>query len=188
VPRTTTARCCNAMHRDFERSVKPHLEKMYRAARRILGSDDLAWDAVQDLLVRLWETGRIPPDREGRWLLRSVRNAGLDALRRDRRQRRREGLGTTDTPARERSAEMLEALGCRDDPSHRLRLDELRAKIRTAVERLPDEYRDVFELHRRGDRDYADIASELRLATGTVGSRIHRARAILRRELATEVG
>ena len=181
-PQIEKRACGNPLHAEFESAIQPHLTKLYRAARRILGSDDLAWDAVQDLLTKLWESGTLPPDESGRWLLRSVRNRSLDVLRQSKRRSRLEG---TDAET-EKEAEELETLGCRNDPTHRLRLAELREEIRAAVDRLPAEFRDVFELHHRTDRDYSEIGQELGLPAGTVGSRIHRAKALLREKLKPE--
>src|SRR5262249_23196258 len=51
--------------------VQARLPRLQRLARRILHSDDLADDAVQEALVSLWQEGRLPPNPEG-WLVRAV--------------------------------------------------------------------------------------------------------------------
>jgi len=164
--------CTNRLHESFDRVVSPHIVGLYRLARRVLGTDDLAWDAVQDVLVKLWESGMTPPDDRGYWLRRAVWNKSLDLLRRVRRQKDRA----------ESSDETIESIGCRYDPSHRLRLEEMRRKVSKAIAALPGDFRDALSMYALDELDYEEIARELRVPAGTVRSRIHRARTILRRE------
>ncbi|MHC5540577.1 hypothetical protein ACYOEI_20340, partial [Singulisphaera rosea] len=47
--------------------VQPLLRPMVAVARKILGSDDLAWDAVQEALLSLWLEAE-PPAKLRPWL------------------------------------------------------------------------------------------------------------------------
>ena len=47
---------------DFEATVTSHLKPMVSVARGILGSEDLAWDAVQEALLSFWREGELPPN------------------------------------------------------------------------------------------------------------------------------
>ncbi len=164
--------CPNGLHDSFERIVNPHIVDLYRLARKVLGTDDLAWDAVQDVLVKLWESETTPPDDRGFWLRRAVWNKSLDLMRQVRRQKDRV----------EGTEEGLESLRCRYDPSHRLRLEEMRRQVFDAIEALPGDFRDALSLYALSELDYDEIARELSVPSGTVRSRIHRARTLLRRE------
>jgi RNA polymerase sigma-70 factor (ECF subfamily) len=55
--------------------------------------------------------------------------------------------------------------------------------VRRELGRLPPALRETFELFSFQDRSYQQIARELNIAMGTVGTRISRARALLRRRL-----
>lgn len=167
-----TQGCRSRIHSEFEQVVRPHLVSLYRLAASILGPDE-GWDAVQEVLVQVWESGELPPDHVDRWLRRIVWNRSLDILRGTRARLQR-------VECRE---EELDRVGCDADPSHELHLADLRRSIQEAVDSLPANFRDVVELHAYGDLDYAQMAEELGLPVGTVRSRLHRARATLQRKL-----
>ena len=62
------------------------------------------------------------------------------------------------------------------------------ASVRTALERLPAEYREVLALRELEECSYKEIASIMNLKIGTVMSRLARARARLERELTLAAG
>jgi RNA polymerase sigma-70 factor (ECF subfamily) len=66
-------------------------------------------------------------------------------------------------------------------------LDITEAEVRAAAERLPVSFAAVFRLHDLGHVPYAEIARRLGLPTGTVGTRLRRARQRLREILIDEV-
>ncbi len=151
----------------FGDAVSPHLDRMFRAARRIVPSDDLAWDAVQTTLFRLWRSDAdVASGHSCGVLIHVVRLVSLEVIR---RERRREG--------HESRAALDEAIAA--DASTDLEAGELRAELERLIESLPDECREV-TLRRvgRGD-DYARLAEDLDIPLGTVRSRLHRARRLL---------
>lgn len=84
-------------------------------------------------------------------------------------------------PAREPSpapADLRSLLGCRED---------LSGPVLAAVERLPERYRQVLLLWAVGECEYREIARIAGCPVGTVMSRLHRARRLMRRYLATAV-
>jgi len=76
-----------------------------------------------------------------------------------------------------------EVAGTDPTPHEMLRLQELQARLETAVRRLPEEYRELILLRHRHSCSYDEIARITALPLGTVKNRIFRAREILRREL-----
>ena len=72
---------------DFRAAVFPHLRPMLSAARAILASEDLAWDAVQETLLRVWFHGELPPEPRG-VLVSLARRSSLHILRCRRRRDR----------------------------------------------------------------------------------------------------
>jgi len=159
----------------FAALVSPHLPALVRQARAIVGSDDLAWDAVQETLLRLWNRGFLPPDPRG-VLAHLVQRSALHLLRCQSRRRGHEGAGEAEESC------------CADDPLRAVEARELRLSLRTAIARLAAEFRVVFELYELEGRSYEQISDTLGIPVGTVRSRLNRARARLRLELAPVVG
>src|SRR5205823_12250943 len=73
----------------------------------------------------------------------------------------------------------------RSSPLAELERSEAVALVREAVRSLPLVYREVIVLCELQEMDYADAAAMLACPIGTVRSRLHRARALLTRKLAT---
>lgn len=156
----------------FDALVLPHLSCLHRAARRVLGSDDLAWDAVQETLFRFWQNGRIPAEPRAA-LLHVVHPTSLQILR-SRRRRSDHELGANPDPAR--------STDCRD-PSCIQEQAELTAELRRAIDGLPPACRETFRLRIDGELGYEEIAAQLDIPVGTVRSRLARARDLLEAEL-----
>jgi len=134
-------------------------------ARRILGDEDLAQDAVQEALLCLWQAAEVPEPLRG-WLVQTVVHRSLHARRsRDRRRRWESEAGRLlagDCPLCNPETELdvrrgLEALG-------------------RAMDALSEEQRAVFVLREIEGLDYREIAGRLALPLGTVRSRLNRAR------------
>ena len=145
-------------------AVRDHLDVMLAAARLLLRSDDLAWDAVQESLQALWKQGSIETPLRG-WLLRTVRHRAFQLLRSERRRRHHEA-----------ACACLLCLVAEDDTARQLEDSELLDLARRAVESLPTAYRTVIEMRDWRGMDYQSIATELGVPVGTVRSRLSRAR------------
>jgi RNA polymerase sigma-70 factor (ECF subfamily) len=144
---------------------------MYQVAYRLTGNPDDAADVVQEALLRVrkgLETYQ-PGSLEG-WLARIVTNVFLDEVRR-RRRRPTEALPVE--PDR-----VLPASPAADEASA-----ELSADIQAALTSLPDEFRVAVVLCDVADLPYEDIAVATGVPVGTVRSRIHRGRRLLRTTL-----
>ncbi len=149
-----------------------HSEHAQSIARRLLGCDHLAADAVQEALVALWRETSPPPDLRG-WLVRAV-------VFRARHLRR--------TLARRHKHEHGAAVHCElhagcDNPLHHAYAHELGHRLDGALAALPVEQRTAFQLYVDTGLDYRGIAARLSLPIGTVRSRLHRARQALQETL-----
>ncbi|MCO5166241.1 MAG: RNA polymerase sigma factor [Planctomycetes bacterium] len=148
----------------------PALDRTLAVAERILGSWDLAWDAVQEALVRLWQEPETPPDAEG-WLYQAVVHRALHARRtRQRRARYEEVAGAR-------------RAGVAEDPRLRLEVEDQARRVEVAIDQLPGEFREALRLRELEGLDYHAIARALDVPVGTVRSRIHRGRERLQAEL-----
>lgn len=152
----------------FSQSVQPWLCDMHAAARRIVRCHDLAWDAVQTALVRLWRRS----DQTGaprRLFVYSARRAGLEILRaRSRRSRHELRAATAGTHHRAPT-----------DPSEAIEQADAPERLRELLRPLPEECREAVVLRVERELSYSEIAGRLEIPVGTVRSRLHRARLAL---------
>lgn len=153
----------------FAGIVRPVVGQLVHVARRILGSDDLAWEAVQEALLSLWLQGSPPPNPRA-WLVRAVVHRSLHLGRSNRRRRQHEAR------ACHRRAEASD----QENPARLVLAEEARDALRAAVEELGDTHRLVLGLHLIEELDYESIARRLGIPIGTVRSRLSRAREALR--------
>ena len=143
-------------------------------AFRLTGNDDDAQDLVQEVLLRVQrglDTYR-PGSMEG-WLSRIATNAFLDEMRR-RRRRPLEALPAD--PDR-----VVRPAGGADEA---MAAETLPADVHAAVLGLPPEFRAAVVLCDVVGLSYHEICVTLDVPVGTVRSRIHRGRALLRKALA----
>jgi RNA polymerase sigma factor (sigma-70 family) len=155
----------------WEDVARTHGRFLYNVAYRLTGNDDDAFDLVQEALLRVrkgLETYQ-PGSMEG-WLSRIVTNVFLDEVRRKRR-RPVEVLP-------EDTERLLPSAPGADEPTDRLS-DEVQAALR----RLPEEFRTAVVLCDVVGLSYEEIAEAISVPVGTVRSRIHRGRRLLRTAL-----
>ncbi len=143
-------------------------------AIQILGNPDDAADAVQDALATVLGKSGTYDQVKGPlkpWFLRVVRNRCLDQLRR----RRPAGL----------PVEELADTG--DTPEQALQVVQRDAALKRALAAISVQHREIIVLRDYLDLPYAEIAAVLRIAPGTVMSRLHRARLALKEVLEVDV-
>jgi RNA polymerase sigma-70 factor, ECF subfamily len=157
----------------WEEVARDHGRFLYTVAYRLTGNHDDAQDLVQEVLLRVRRglATFTPGSLEG-WLSRITTNAFLDEVR---KRRRRPLEVVPDLP------EPL--VGVDDDPDAALAAQRLSDEIQDALRALPPDFRAAIVLCDVVGLDYAEIAATLDIPPGTVRSRIHRGRALLRKEL-----
>jgi RNA polymerase sigma-70 factor, ECF subfamily len=153
---------------------------VYRFARRMSGSSSVAEDITQEVFLILLRRAELYNPRRGAlstYLVRITRNEILRRLDRDRAYvaLAEEGAAADKDPD--------EKLIVRSDPLGSLVRDEEIESVRQAVLGLPLHYREVVVLCELEEMSYGEAAAALGCAVGTVRSRLHRARAILKRRL-----
>lgn len=160
---------------------------MRSLASRTLRSDDLGREVCHDAIVRAisrFETfdGR---SRLGTWLFRITYNACVSRIRRDRRRSTTSIDGAIGGAAGSgmRSIRNQMVQGREPEPEPGVQDDEAKADVLAALDRLDPDQRGVLLLRDAQGLDYARIAEVLGVATGTIKSRLFRARAALRQHI-----
>jgi RNA polymerase sigma-70 factor (ECF subfamily) len=164
----------------LEELFRRYRQVAYRVARRLLGNDADALDAVQDGFVKALThlTGFQGRSSFKTWLLRVISNAALDL---GRQRGRRETLSLERVTTNE--GEPLQPL-VSDDPSLGLERADLRRQLDQALATLPEAQRRTFVLHAEAELSYREVADVLGISIGTVMSRLFYARQKLRAYLA----
>jgi RNA polymerase sigma-70 factor, ECF subfamily len=157
---------------DFTEATRPLIGHLLSIARRILGDEDAAWDAVQEALLSLWLEEAMPAN-VGSWLASAVAHRSLHLARCQVRRRRHEIRA---------GFERVEESD-RDDPAHHLECGELGCILEKALARIAPDHRTVLVLSVVEQMDYQSIAAKLQIPIGTVRSRLNRARWALRQVL-----
>jgi RNA polymerase sigma-70 factor (ECF subfamily) len=165
----------------FEEEALDLADQVYRVARGLVSSKEEAEDLVQDTYARAFRSWRsfTPGTNLRAWLLRILTNLNIDRGRRVQRSPDMQSLEERDYYLYDR----LEATSGEKDEERvieRLSQDD----IVDALAEVPHDFRDVVVLVDIGDFSYADAAQILDIPIGTVMSRLHRGRRILKKELA----
>ena len=169
----------------FEAMTKPHLDALYRTARRMTGDAQTAEDVVQETCLKAYRglDGFQPGTNYGAWLFRILTNACID-------WRRRRGIGETVDLHALPDAVLAGDVGSatldrrEPDPEANLLVAEFRRDVMGAVGRLSPELRMVVLLAVFEEYSYAEIAEAVGCPIGTVRSRLNRGRQQLQADLA----
>ncbi len=172
----------------FEEEALELSDQVYRVARRLVRTPEEAEDLVQDTYARAFRSWRQfqPGTNLRAWLLRILTNLNIDRGRREQRAPDLQSLEQGDYY-------LYDRLSTSDGGEN---LDEERVverlsqdSIVDALASVPHNFRDVIVLVDIGEFSYQDAAQILDIPVGTVMSRLHRGRRILKQNLAeTAVG
>jgi RNA polymerase sigma-70 factor (ECF subfamily) len=161
----------------FESVVLPHLDAGYALARWLTRNDADAADVVQEAFLRAFRYFDSYRDGDAKsWLLKIVRRTSYDWLERNRPSEV-VPLELDDDP--DRSVHNPPAGAVDTDALLESRSDLRRLDI--LIEGLPPALREAIVLRELQELDYRQIAEVTGVPIGTVMSRLHRARAALRR-------
>jgi RNA polymerase sigma-70 factor (ECF subfamily) len=158
----------------WDEIVREHSARVYRLAYRLTGNQHDAEDLTQEVFVRVFRSlsSYTPGTFEG-WLHRITTNLFLDQARRKQRIRF-DGLPD----------DAGDRLPGRDPgPERAWEHNNLDHDVQAALDALPPDFRAAVVLCDIEGLSYEEIAATLDVKLGTVRSRIHRGRALLRAEL-----
>jgi len=167
----------------YEIIMRRHNQRLYRAARAILRDDAEAEDVLQDTYVRAYQhldqfAGRA---KFSTWL---TRIAVHEALARVERRRRYEEIDANDSNGN--GMLMLESRV--PDPELQASRSEIAHLLEEGILALPEGYRTVLMLRDVEEMSTSEAADALDITEENVKVRLHRARALLRKELYARAG
>lgn len=171
----------------FHDLIRPCERAIYFLLLSLLKNETEAEDAAQETAIKVYlNLQNFRGEAQFRtWVLSIARNEGLGRLR--KLGTRREDSLETDTD--EQTGDYTPAIltSWKEIPSEALEQKELGAILRKAIEGLPEIYRNIVLLRDIEEMDIRETASALGISEGAVKVRLHRARALLQRELAPEL-
>jgi len=157
----------------FEQVFLPHLDAAYNLARWLLRNDQDAEDAVQEAYMRAHKAFDRFRGGDGKaWLMTILRNVCYTMIKKLRSHE-------TPEPFDEEIHQTVSGLEAQEAFRQKANAESLHC----ALEKLPDEFREVIVLHDLEGLAYKEIASVVGIPIGTVMSRLARARGRLRAEI-----
>jgi RNA polymerase sigma-70 factor (ECF subfamily) len=167
----------------FEEEALELSDQVYRVARRLVGTREEAEDLMQDAYARAFRSWHQyqPGTNLRAWLLRILTNLNIDKGRKTQRSPDLQPLEEGDYFLYNK----LESTLPDENPDEERVLDRLsQNSVVEALADVPHDFRDVVVLVDIGEFSYADAAQILDIPVGTVMSRLHRGRRVLKQNLA----
>ena len=161
----------------FRLLVERYEQKIGRYARRFLFDADEAKDLVQDVFIKAYVNIRgFDADRRfSPWLYRIAHNEFVNALKKKTKERANVSLFDFDVLF---PSVKLTAKETADDA---VRRHELKRALEGSLDRIPQKYREPLVLYYFEELDYKEIADVLRIPVSTVGVRLQRGKAMLKK-------
>jgi len=172
----------------FHDLIRPCERPIYFLLFSLLRNEAEAEDAAQETVIKVYQNLRtFRGDAQFRtWVLSIARNEGLGRLRKIG-SRREDSL---DAEIDDSTGDYTPAIltSWREVPEEALERKELLVLLRNAIDGLPEIYRNVVLLRDIEEMNVRETAAALGATEGAVKVRLHRARALLQRELAPKLG
>ena len=165
----------------FELLVRKYQDRLYNTLVHVTGSTHEAEEVVQDAMLQAYTKLSTFKGKSSfyTWLYRIAFNLSISRQRKKRPRISLDGLHESGG---------LDPEDTVDQPDDRATRMEQAAQVHKALEKLGEEYRSVLVLREMENCDYETIAEMLSVPVGTVRSRLHRARTMLRDRLREAIG
>lgn len=172
--------------REFDNLVRRYHKQAYNIAYRLTGNHADAEDLTQEAFVRAFRFfGNYRRDLPfENWLYRIISNLFVDDLRRKPKARIHSLDAPVSSDATSESNAFFEIPDNRDNPERVVLHEELDEQIQKALAQLPPDFRMTVILADIEGMSYEEISETMRCSLGTVRSRLHRGRKLLRTKLA----
>jgi RNA polymerase sigma-70 factor, ECF subfamily len=168
----------------YEIVMRRYNQRIYRVARAILRNDADAEDVMQEAYVRAYEHLN-DFAREAKFATWLTKIAIYEAFARLRKR----AMTTVPKSITDVDLHIMNKVQTNDRDPERQAYDlELKSVLEHAIEALPEAYRSVFMLRVVEGLDVSETAASLDIGVEAVKTRLHRGRALLRKELERRVG
>ncbi len=168
----------------FEILMRRHNQRVYRAARAILGNDTEAEDVMQEAYVRAF-THLDQFENRAKFSTWLTRIAVHEALARVRKSGRLESL---DSEVESETDMRPEPMSNTRSPEEQLFGKQMQVLLEAAIDALPQAYRSVFVIREIEEMSTAETAEALGVTEEVIKTRLHRARAMLQIDLYSRAG
>jgi RNA polymerase sigma-70 factor (ECF subfamily) len=164
----------------FVELMRRYNRKLYQTARALVGTNPEAEDIVQETWMRAY--AHFADFRKqsalATWLLRILTNEALGRKRKAKRAREFEALSG------EAMSSVIMFPGSHGfDPESSLARTQMRHLLESAIDALPDDFRQVLVLRLVEELSGSEVAEILGIPEATVKTRLHRARALIQQQL-----
>lgn len=168
----------------FEVLMTRYQGRLVNYINKILHDYERSVDICQETFIRVFRNAHRYKGKYqfSTWLYRIATNLAIDELRRRQRKGRFFLYNVMDLFSRDERPMPLPDF--RQSPDLTYDIKQKRIKLKTAIDSLPEKYRLAFILKEVQDLSYEETARVLNISLGTVKSRIHRAKLLLRQKLA----
>jgi RNA polymerase sigma-70 factor (ECF subfamily) len=165
--------------------MRRHNQRVYRAARAVIKDETEVEDVMQQAYINAFTHLDQFEERSefSTWLTRIALNEAFA-----RRQKMRRAESITRNVDDEGGALMETVTSSQPDPEQRAYAQELRDVLEAAVDELPESYRTVFMLRDIEGLSTSETGVGLGLGDEAVKTRLHRARAMIRRSVTARIG
>lgn len=166
---------------DFEDEIIPHLDAMYNFALRLTSDPSDAEDLVQDTIVKAFRffSSYEKGTNAKAWLFRILKNSYINNYRKQSKQPNQVDYDEVATFYETIRAERTDT----SDLEDKMFRDLIDDDISNALDELPEDFRTVVLLCDIEDFTYEEIANMLDVPIGTIRSRLHRGRNLLKSQL-----
>lgn len=174
-------------HALFELLMRRHNQRLYRAARAVLKDEQEVEDVMQQAYINAYTHLHQFEQRSqfSTWLTRIALN---EAFGRRRKRRALESMMEM-LPERSDPTELMASISAPEpDPERQAYAQELHRVLEDAVDTLPETYRVVFMLRDVEGLSTSETGEGLGLGEEAVKTRLHRARAMIRRAVTERIG
>lgn len=166
---------------DFEEEIVPHLDALYNFALRLTSDPNDAEDLVQDTIVKAYRffSSYEKGTNAKAWLFRILKNSYINNYRKKSKQPNQVDYDEVATFYETIRAERTDT----SDLENRMFRELIDDDISQALEELPEDFRTVVLLCDVEGFTYEEIANMLDVPIGTIRSRLHRGRNLLKSQL-----
>ena len=167
----------------FEVLVTRYQNKLVNYLNRLIHDYEMAVDLAQEAFIRVYRNAnRYKGEYQfSTWLYRIATNLAIDEMRRRERKGRFFFYNVKESFQQDDGTRSL--LDLRYSPEKSLDRTEKLERLQAAIDSLPEKYRFAFILKEVQELSYQEISKVLRISLGTVKSRVHRAKILLRGKL-----